>query len=116
MGGGGLSPPLWFTKGEKQGCVLSHTLYALYISSLCQALHGLREGVDVDSVVISALFFADDKVLISRIKKGGLEKMLWLVNRFYVGRNTHETSVAKQLLSRVRRLGLNGRHHLRMQC
>ena len=29
---GGLSSPLWFTKVVKQGCVLSHLLFALYIS------------------------------------------------------------------------------------
>ena len=29
---GGLSSPLWFSKVVKQGCVLSHLLFALYIS------------------------------------------------------------------------------------
>ena len=40
--GEGLSKPLWFTKGVKQGCVLSSLLFALYISSLGVSLHGMR--------------------------------------------------------------------------
>ena len=54
---GGLSTPLWFTKGVKQGCVLSPLLFSLYIAGLGAALHSLREGIDFDGVVISALFF-----------------------------------------------------------
>ena len=82
---GGLSTPLWFTKGVKQGCVLSPLLFSLYIAGLGAALHSLREGIDFDGVVISALFFADDLVLISRTLKRGLERMLRVVNRFCLG-------------------------------
>ena len=83
--GFGLSTPLWFTKGVKQGCVLSPMLFSLYIAGLGAALHSLREGVDFDGVIISALFFADDLVLISRTLKRGLERMLRVVNRFCLG-------------------------------
>ena len=31
---GWLSDPLWFTKGVKQGCLLSPMLFALYVSGL----------------------------------------------------------------------------------
>ena len=63
---GGLSAPLWFTKGVKQGCVLSPLLFAQYISGLGRILHYLREGVQFEDCFISALFFADDLILISR--------------------------------------------------
>ena len=61
---GGLSA-LWFTKGVKQSCVLSPMLFSLYISGLGKVLHSLRKGIAFDGVVISALFFTDDLVLIS---------------------------------------------------
>ena len=82
--GEGLSRPLWFTKGVKQGCVLSLLLFSLYISSLGVSLHGMREGVNFKGEVISALFFADDLVLISRTKRRGMEHMLRAVHRFCV--------------------------------
>ena len=79
---GGLSAPLWFTKGVKQGCVLSPLLFALYISGLGKVLHALREGVHFDNCVISALFFADDLILISRTRLKGMERMFKVVQRF----------------------------------
>ena len=51
---GGLSAPLWFTKGVKQGCVLSPLLFALYISGLGKVLHNTKEGVNFDDQVLSA--------------------------------------------------------------
>ena len=65
---GGLTEPLWFTKGVKQGCVLSPLLFALYISSLGNVLHSMQEGVEFVGLVISALFFADDLILIFQTK------------------------------------------------
>ena len=80
--GNGLSSPLWFTKGVKQGCVLSPLLFALYVSGLGKILHSSKEGVSFSGVVVSALLFADDLVLISRTRIRGMNKLLRTVHRF----------------------------------
>ena len=75
--GSGLSKPLWFTRGVKQGCVLSPLLFAHYISRLEDVLRAMKEGVNFEGVVISVLFFAEDLVIISRTKRRGMERMQW---------------------------------------
>ena len=80
--GNGLSAPLWFTKGVKQGCVLSPLLFALYLSGLGRVLHSMKEGVNFSGVVVSALLFADDLVLISRTRIRGMNKLLRTVHKF----------------------------------
>ena len=82
---GGLTAPLWFTKGVKQGCGLSPLLFSLYMAGLGEKLHAMKEGVNFNGQVISALFFADDLVLISRTKVRGMERMLKEVSRFCNG-------------------------------
>ena len=86
---GGLSTPLWFKKGIKQGCVLSPMLFSLYISGLGAALHSLHEGIDFEIVIISPLFFADDLVLISRTRKRGWKE--FSCGKPFLSGNVHET-------------------------
>ena len=52
------------SKGLKQGCVLSPLLFALYINELGVELEKLG-GVRIGDVVIPAIFFADDIVLLA---------------------------------------------------
>ena len=58
--GNGLSAPLWFTRRVKQGCVLSPLLVALYLSGLGKVLHYMKEGINFNWLIISALMFMDD--------------------------------------------------------
>ena len=79
---GGLSEPLYFTKGVKQGCSLSPLLFSLYIASLGTKLHDSKLGIKMGTEVITALFFADDLVLISGTPKTGMNKLLKIVSKF----------------------------------
>ena len=45
----------------------------------------MKEGVNFNGQILSALFFEDDLVLISRTKCRGMERMLKCVNRFCQG-------------------------------
>ena len=77
----GLSAPLYFTQGVKQGCSLSPLLFSLYIS-LGPALHYTKLGVKIGDKLVMALFFADDLVLISGTPRFGMNKLLRVVCMF----------------------------------
>ena len=79
----GLTEPLYFTSGVKQGCSLSPMLFALYISGLGEALHLSKLGIRMGSSIISALFFAEDLVLIFSTPKTVMNKLLGIVAEFY---------------------------------
>ena len=56
----GLSNPVYFTDGGKQGCSLSPMLFALYIASLGVVLDNTRwgwGGVVLGKMTLTALFF-----------------------------------------------------------
>ena len=77
-----LSAPLWFTKGVKQGCSLSPMLFALYVAGLGNALHNSKLGYQLGGVVLTALFFADDLVLIAGSPKWAMDRLLEIVAQF----------------------------------
>ena len=55
----------WFSvnSGIKQGCILSPTLFAMYIDDLVQEVNHKHLGVDCQMCTLSALLYADDIVL-----------------------------------------------------
>ena len=77
-----LSAPIWFTKGVKQGCSLSPMLFSLYVSGLGDALHNSELGFRMGEVVLTAIFFADDLVLIAGSPKYAMDRLLDTVARF----------------------------------
>ena len=75
---GGLSEPVYFTQGVKQGCSLSPMLFALFVASLGVALDDTKLGVKLKEKALTALFFADDLSLLSRSPKRRMNRLLYV--------------------------------------
>ena len=69
--------PVFLGRGLRQGCSLC-LLFALYVLGLSRALALSNLGVKLYTVIVSALFFADDFVLIARTAEG-LRELLKIV-------------------------------------
>ena len=61
--------------GVKQGCPLSPLLFAIFMSELGDRLMTMKKGIDLAGIIIPALFFADDLVLMAR-KEEDLSSLL----------------------------------------
>ena len=74
-------------QGVRQGCSLSPLLFALYLKEMGETLHQSKLGTSIgkdnhqdrEGITISAMFFADDLVLIAN-SKSKLEKLLQILN------------------------------------
>ncbi len=57
----------WFAidLGVKQGCILSPTLFSIYINDLAKAIEGLDFGIVMENYKLNVLLFADDIALIA---------------------------------------------------
>ena len=66
----GLSPSFETKIGIKQGCILSPTLFSLYLNDLNDCFDISCDPVVIDTTKISSLLYADDIVLLSNTAEG----------------------------------------------
>ena len=72
----GLSAPLWFTCGVKQGCALSPLLFTPYIAGLGIRLQETTLEIEIAGAQLTGLFFADNLNLISKTPIRAAEQVL----------------------------------------
>ena len=74
---------VYLGRGVRQGCSMSPMLFALYLSTMGHDLSSAFQGFLLNgTVVVLALFFADDIILILRTASG-LKELLALVQRHW---------------------------------
>lgn len=73
----------WFdvNSGVKQGCLLSPTLFSLFIDDLVSDINQLQCGLSVDGTNISILLYADDIALIAPDEQS-MDKLLTVLNNW----------------------------------
>ena len=100
---------LWLTKGVKQGlhyfyksyshliaqspgCNLSPLLFAIFLNNLGQELNSSNLGIDLGNTNISAIFFADDIVLIGSVSKA-LDSLMKITQTYFFHHRLHISQI-----------------------
>ncbi len=74
-----LTPWFTVTKGVKQECVISPTLFSTYVNDLAEELKCLNCGIDIDGVILAVLLFADDVAILAPTAEA-MQRMLDVVD------------------------------------
>jgi len=64
-----ISEPISVTTGVKQGCLLSPTLFNLFINGLIEEIKKLGLGVKCGELILALLMFADDIALMAETEE-----------------------------------------------
>lgn len=75
----------WTTKGVRQGCPMSPTLFSIYLADLAEEIRKGQGGVKVGKKRIVSLEYADDVVLLAE-KEEGLGAMIKALEKYLEGK------------------------------
>ena len=67
--------------GVKQGCIMSPTLFNIYLSDICSIFDNSCQPVTAYDIQINCLLYADDMVLLSE-SQSGLQMCLNKLNSY----------------------------------
>ena len=70
-----LTETFGIARGVKQGCLLSPTMFSIFINNLADVLRDANLGINVDDVIVNLLMYADDIVLLAESEEN-LQRML----------------------------------------
>ena len=97
--GGELSRSAIIGRGVRQGCLLSPTLFSVYVESMMkEAMDGSEDGVNVGGVLLRDVRFADDQAMVDSSEAGLQRTMSSLkqsANTYDMKKNIKKTKVMR---------------------